>query len=80
MHPAPLQVAKGHKADPALWRVSHLGLGDRTANEDDHALALVLVLAVLEGQLGDLDCARQVVGAVDVQVVHGVEHLQVASK
>ncbi len=50
----------------------HLILGDGAADEDDNALALILVLAVLERQLRDLHRRREVGLALDVQVLTAI--------
>ena len=55
-----VQVRKGTLPLP------NLRFCQRAANEDDDALALVLVLPVLQRQLRDLHCRRKVGLALDV--------------
>jgi len=50
----------------------HLVLGNGAADKEHDSLPLVLVLPVLQGQLGDLDRTGKVGGPLNVQALRKV--------
>ena len=59
---------------PSPPHSTHPVLLDRASHKDDHSLPLILVLPVLEGQLSDLHCCREVGLALHVYLGHAVQH------